>query len=240
MARNMLQEKRQIIKKLEKQIEEYQKLLEIQVKENTKMREREDLLFHDSPDFIEMTERIKWFSNLNKFNELALADEKSRKLIFDEETRQVYIDNKRLVEEKTNDEYFIGMTEYQHGAEEWMQMKKNMLKLHGKIAQLKETLRNREDKISELQKELSICQKNSGQVHNARGAGRKKMNKEMQDRLAVFNELLGEGYPMSEIMGKMGISKATYFRYLKISRQGKGNPGGDGNPTEGKPMTKKP
>ena len=34
-------------------------------------------------------------------------------------------------------------------------------------------------KIHELQKELSICQKNSGQVHNARGAGRKKMNKEM-------------------------------------------------------------
>ena len=111
-----------------------------------------------------------------------------------------------------------------------MQMKKNILKLQGKIAQLKEVLENRENKIQELQKELSICQKNSGQVHNARGAGRKKMNKEMRDRLALFDKLLGEGHPMSEIMGKMGISKATYFRYLKISRQGEENLGGMGSP----------
>lgn len=83
-------------------------------------------------------------------------------------------------------------------------MKKNILKLQGKIAQLKEVLENRENKIQELQKELSICQKNSGQVHNARGAGRKKMNREMRDRLALFDKLLGEGHPMSEIMGKNG------------------------------------
>ena len=69
-------------------------------KENREIREREDLLFHDSPDFIEMTERIKWFSSLNSFNEKALAGERSRRLIFDEETRQVYIDNKRLIEKR--------------------------------------------------------------------------------------------------------------------------------------------
>lgn len=91
-------------------------------------------------------------------------------------------------------------------------------------------MENRENKIQELQKELSICQKNSGQVHNARGAGRKKMNREMRDRLALFDKLLGEGHLMSEIMGKMGISKATYFRYLKISRQGEENLRGRGNP----------
>ena len=143
---------------------------------------------------------------------------------------RVRLHNKRLIEEKTNEEYFVGITEYQHGAEDWMQMKKNILKLQGKIAQLKEVLENRENKIQELQKELSICQKNSGQVHNARGAGRKKMNREMRDRLALFDKLLGEGHPMSEIMGKMGISKATYFRYLKISRQGEENLGGMGSP----------
>lgn len=68
------------------------------------------------------------------------------------------------------------------------------------------------------------------QVHNARGAGRKKMNKEMQDRLTTFSDLLNEGHPMSEIMRKMGISKATYFRYVKIFRQGEENPGGGENP----------
>lgn len=47
------------------------------------------------------------------------------------------------------------------------------------------------------------------------------MNKEMQDCLTTFSDLLNEGHPMSEIMRKMGISKATYFRYLKIFRQGK-------------------
>lgn len=56
------------------------------------------------------------------------------------------------------------------------------------------------------------------------------MNREMRDRLALFDKLLGEGHLMSEIMGKMGISKATYFRYLKISRQGEENLGGRGNP----------
>jgi hypothetical protein len=230
MVGNTLRKKQEIIKQQEKQIKQYEELLMAISKENREIREREDLLFHDSPDFIEMTERIKWFSSLNSFNEKALAVERSRRLIFDEETRQVYIDNKRLIEEKTNEEYFVGITEYQHGAEDWMHMKKNILKLQGKIAQLKEVLENRENKIKELQKELSICQKNSGQVHNARGAGRKKMNREMRDRLALFDKLLGEGHPMSEIMGKMGISKATYFRYLKISRQGEENLGGMGSP----------
>lgn len=222
MAKNAFQKKQKIIKDQEKQIKLYEELLMVISKENREIREREDLLFHDSPDFIEMTERIKWFSSLNSFNEQALAEERSRRLIFDEETRQVYIDNKRLIEEKTNDEYFIGITEYQHGAEDWMQMKKDMLRLQGKIAQLKETLESRENKIQELQKELSICQKNFGRIHNARGAGRKKMNKEMQDRLTTFGDLLNEGHPMPEIMRKMGISKATYFRYLKISKQKKG------------------
>ena len=117
MVGNTLRKKQEIIKQQEKQIKQYEELLMAISKENREIREREDLLFHDSPDFIEMTERIKWFSSLNSFNEKALAVERSRRLIFDEETRQVYIDNKRLIEEKTNEEYFVGITEYQHGAE---------------------------------------------------------------------------------------------------------------------------
>lgn len=92
MAENTLRKKQGIIKQQEKQIKQYEELLMAMSKENREIREREDLLFHDSPDFIEMTERIKWFSSLNSFNEKALAVERSRRLIFDEETRQVYID----------------------------------------------------------------------------------------------------------------------------------------------------
>ena len=61
----------EIIKQQEKQIKQYEELLMAISKENREIREREDLLFHDSPDFIEMTERIKWFSSLNSFNEKA-------------------------------------------------------------------------------------------------------------------------------------------------------------------------
>ncbi|MBS1335096.1 MAG: hypothetical protein HP054_05400 [Blautia sp.] len=55
MAENTLRKKQGIIKQQEKQIKQYEELLMAMSKENREIREREDLLFHDSPDFIEMT-----------------------------------------------------------------------------------------------------------------------------------------------------------------------------------------
>lgn len=51
MVENAFQKKQEIIKDQEKQIKQYEELLMVISKENREIREREDLLFHDSPDF---------------------------------------------------------------------------------------------------------------------------------------------------------------------------------------------
>ncbi|MDE7100473.1 MAG: helix-turn-helix domain-containing protein [Anaeroplasmataceae bacterium] len=55
---------------------------------------------------------------------------------------------------------------------------------------------------------------NNDTIHNARGAGRKP-SKERLDSIEHVRTLLDEGHSDQEIIEKLGISRATFYRYKK-------------------------
>lgn len=58
-------------------------------------------------------------------------------------------------------------------------------------------------------------------VRNVRGAGRKKNNEERIKKYLTFGNLMKNGTSMKDIMGTMGISRTTYFRYLREYKEDK-------------------
>lgn len=58
-------------------------------------------------------------------------------------------------------------------------------------------------------------------VRNVRGAGRKKNNEERIKKYLTFGNLMKKGTSMEDIMGIMGISRTTYFRYLREYKEDK-------------------
>lgn len=102
------------------------------------------------------------------------------------------------------------------------------LKLENK--KLKEDKELLEQRVSDLVHSLEEADKNNEKlrknqtgelVHNARGAGRKKNDATYMKRYAEFADLVRNGNGMTEIMQQMKISRSTYFRFLKLHREGK-------------------
>lgn len=58
-------------------------------------------------------------------------------------------------------------------------------------------------------------------VRNVRGAGRKKNNEEQIKKYLAFGNLMKKGTSMKDIMEIMGISRTSYFRYLKKYKEDK-------------------
>lgn len=58
-------------------------------------------------------------------------------------------------------------------------------------------------------------------VRNIRGAGRKKNNEEQIKKYLAFGNLMKKGTSMKDIMEIMGISRTSYFRYLKKYKEDK-------------------
>jgi uncharacterized coiled-coil protein SlyX len=74
-------------------------------------------------------------------------------------------------------------------------------------------------KLEKLHVKLDLLQKEHVELlkktrHNARGAGRKPNDPKMQKQLEQFRNLLEEELNAREIQAEMGISRATYYRYL--------------------------
>lgn len=74
------------------------------------------------------------------------------------------------------------------------------------------------EKLLEISKKLDEeSQKSRPLTHNARGAGRKKDPKVIEKKQKM-KELIKDGKTKEEIMQEIGISQATYFRYLREVR----------------------
>lgn len=75
---------------------------------------------------------------------------------------------------------------------------------------------NLNNQINELKEQ---CQKlkNDIPVHNARGAGRKPSQKRLH-AIRQVKTLLESGYSDQDIMNELGISRATFYRYKKVSK----------------------
>lgn len=77
--------------------------------------------------------------------------------------------------------------------------------LQARIAGLEQALQDKDDQIKRLQ------------AHNARGAGRKRADARWTASYAAFSDLYSsKSASMEEIMTKLGISRATYYRYKRI------------------------
>ena len=87
----------------------------------------------------------------------------------------------------------------------------NLSTARQKMKKLEKIIQQLQEKIRKLNEE----KKNP--PHNARNAGRRKNDPEMIKQLSRFQNLIQEGHCKTEIMKKMGISDATYYRYKKRS-----------------------
>lgn len=95
--------------------------------------------------------------------------------------------------------------------------------LEEQIQQLKEAGRKLQEQLDN-QKQITSektnteSQKlNTETKHNARGAGRKRLGESPKtiEKLNQVKELLDKGFEEQEIMEKLGISRATFYRYKK-------------------------
>lgn len=97
-----------------------------------------------------------------------------------------------------------------------------------KTADTVKALRDRLDQLkaalsaSDIDAAFSLCGSmdyllDELQKPNQRGAGRKPNGAAIIDRRIQFEDLRMAGKSMGEIMAIMGISRATYYRYLDFS-----------------------
>lgn len=107
--------------------------------------------------------------------------------------------------------------------------------LEHRIKHLKHSLEERDNDIQELGKTMEkssdyyiktireLQEENTklycGKAHNARGAGRKKRNAKYMERYRIFENLLKKGSSKKAIIETMGISQATFYRFLKEYRE---------------------
>ena len=73
--------------------------------------------------------------------------------------------------------------------------------------------------IQELQEENRKLRSQTELVHEARGAGRKKNDAAWIKKYVEFCSLVKDGKTMADIMGKMQISRSTYFRFMKSYKE---------------------
>lgn len=207
------------IQELKKQLEEYRGYVDSLCARNNELINAEENTFLNSPSYLQMKEQIKFLKNINELHEITIASLKKREIKDFENYRQVFLDNKKLTEEKADSEYFIGIAQNWRDANEYQKLKNENYRLQGKIEQLNITDQNKTDqinqyilRIAELTKELEK-QSSTIEPHNARGAGRKPMDTKMQQQLNSFQELIEAGATREQIMASLHIGKATYYRY---------------------------
>lgn len=82
------------------------------------------------------------------------------------------------------------------------------------ITELKKQLCDLKEKYQKLKDETNM--------HNARGAGRKP-SQERLNSIAQVKDLLASGCSDKDIIDKLGISRATFYRYKKVSKINYGN-----------------
>lgn len=90
-----------------------------------------------------------------------------------------------------------------------------------------EQLQQEEQKNAELVMQIGALKQrleelkaklNEPEPANSRKAGRPKFNAQMIERLEEFKSLRTAGRNQADIMGLMNISRATYYNYLKASK----------------------
>lgn len=144
--------------KLREELKLYKDLTEMYRKENAKLLENGEYSYLNSPTYHQNKERISFLENCEKLNEWNLQNVESKTIRVEDAVRQVHEDNKRILANQDCPEYFIGITENFHSAEEFIALKEKIAGLEGKIRGMKTTLQNREEEIRRLQAEIGMLE----------------------------------------------------------------------------------
>jgi chromosome segregation ATPase len=129
----------------------------------------------------------------------------------DSERRQLKFENKRL--KKDNEVLKQKVEDLENSVNE---SHKNTIAV-GKM--MEESSEFYLKQIQELQEENRKLRSQTELVHNARGAGRKKNDAAWIKKYVEFCSLVKDGKTMADIMGKMQISRSTYFRFMKSYKE---------------------
>lgn len=178
-----------------------------------KTPEEIDKLFRNSHTYKEMKLRIEWLESLDALNQTNIAKAKKNEYLESITYKQVLEDNKRIISNLSNIEYFAGITENWRAAREYNDLLERIQTYRGKIDQLEQSIAQRDEQIINLQEELANAQVNAEPVHNARGAGRKKKDFLNTDRYLKVCNMLSEGKSVKSILSETKISKSTFYRY---------------------------
>lgn len=128
----------------------------------------------------------------------------------DSERRQLKFENKRL--KKDNEVLKQKVEDLENSVNE---SHKNTIS----VKTMEESSEFYLKQIQELQEENRKLRSQTELVHNARGAGRKKNDAAWIKKYVEFCSLVKDGKTMADIMGKMQISRSTYFRFMKSYKE---------------------
>ena len=142
--------KQDIIDRQKKQLETYEEAIERLQKNYHEVLQKEDDDFRRSPYFVQMEEKLKFWENIGNLSESFVSDAEKRRLKMDDYVKQIYKDNERLTSENADMEYFVGITENYHSAEEWMHVQEEIRQLKAKLAQMQFSIDARDNEISRL------------------------------------------------------------------------------------------
>lgn len=143
------------IARLEKKLSMYEESIERLSQRNKELIEAEEETFLHSPTYLQMQEQLQFVKNLLELTEINLANQKKAAMKVDDTIRLVHEDNKRLVSEKANEEYFVGITENYRAAWEYKKLTNENIRLSAKVETLKGSIKEREAEIERLQLRLA-------------------------------------------------------------------------------------
>lgn len=172
-----------------------------------------DKLFRNSHTYKEMKLRIDWLESLDSLNQSNLAKAKKTEYADSDTYKQVLEDNRRIVSELSNMEYFAGIAANWRSAREFNDLLDRIQTYKGKIDQLEESIAIRDQQIISLQEQLAKALVAREPVHNERGAGRKKKDYLNTDRFSKVCSMIDEGKSVKSILAETQISKSTFYRY---------------------------
>ena len=141
--------------RLEKEIQDYKKYLQISEETINKLRDQAEDSFLSSATFIQMQDRIQWLELVAKSSEMSRIEAAGRTKKYSDLDRKLYADNKKFLEHDGESDYFIGIIECYEEINEVLKFKNQTLALEGQVNEYKDIIAERDEEIERLQEEIA-------------------------------------------------------------------------------------
>ena len=139
------------ISELEKKVAAYEALMKTHEQNDGKFIDAAEETFLKSPSYMQMKERILTLERMNALSEYFVTTTKKNAKRMDATIQRSYEDNKKLTEKQASVEYFVGLTQNQHKAEQYTA-------LQDQITDLKATLEVKDQLLAEKDEEIRRLQ----------------------------------------------------------------------------------